>query len=148
MNKGKAPHLFRVSLYDFGTGGNQEHLTKHIVRVGRPGAAVFDIVGTEETSSPSIDIDLHDDLRDHTRAEVLTQLAKQMKEHAEFSMHIEILDEREEQVEFWHLTGCRIVDCRLDELNRRSPECLMIHLTIASQRIATRLFGEIVKLFP
>jgi hypothetical protein len=145
MFKPKLAYRFRVVFDKFGTGTYD--LTPHVTRIGRPGIAVFDIVGTDETSSPSIELTLCDDLLDRTRSEVIIQLAKQIEDNTKFALVIETQNEHDEVIEHWHLSGCRIVDCRFSELDMRSAEAPRIQLLISSQRIATRINGELLHLF-
>jgi hypothetical protein len=144
--KAKSAHLFRVHFDNFGTDTANEHLMLQVQRATRPGTVFFDLLGLPEAETPTLEIDLRDDITDRTRAEVVTQVRNQIRESAEFSLVIETLDEHERVVEQWRLSHCRIVECRFDELTLASGT-MMIHLAVMCGAVSTTVFGEMLELF-
>lgn len=140
----KMPWRFRVHFDNFGTGAL---LTPLVLRVTRPDVMFYDIMGLAESEASTVEIDLRDDVTDRARAEVVTQVAKQIKEDVEFALVIETLDEDEKVLEQWHLAACRVSECRWSELATMQQEGLIIRLTISVGRVETTANGQMVELF-
>jgi hypothetical protein len=140
----KMSNHFRVHFDDF--GGDDRDLTSQVLRVTRPGLRFHNDFGIAEVAATPIELDLRDDVSDHTRCAVMTQVLRQIKEDAKFAVVIETLGPTNNVLEQWRLTGCRILDYRLDELCCVKGEGLLIRLTFDSERISVSLNGEMVVL--
>ena len=140
----KMPWRYRVHFDNFGTG---VMLSSLVQRVTRPDVMFYDIMGIAESEASTVEIDLRDDQTDQARSEVVIQVARQIKEDVEFAMVIETLDESEIILEQWHLSACRISECRWGELAAMHLDGLVIRLTISCGRVETTANGRMVELF-
>lgn len=145
--KSKQGYMFRVHFDSFGTGDAYEFLSEQVMRVTRPEIVFSDILGLHEAAMTDFDIELRDDITDRARAEVITQVNKQIREDAEFALTIDALDDQGAVVEQWYLRGCKIAACRLGELTKGTATNLTIYLVVTSRRVATSLFGQSVQVF-
>lgn len=145
--KSKQSYLFWVHFDGFGTGDVNELLSEQVLRVTRPEIVFADILGVHEAAVTDFEIELRDDITDRTRAEVMTQVIKQIREDAEFALTIDTLDDQGKVIEQWYLRGCKITACRLDELAKANGANLTIRLMLTSKRIATSLLGQSVQMF-
>ena len=140
----KMPWRFCVHFDNFGTGAA---LSSLVLRVTRPDVMFYDIMGLAESEASTVEIDLRDDVLDQARAEVVTQVAKQIREDVEFALVIETLDETGKVLEQWHISACRISECRWSELAAMNQDGLVIRLTISCGRVETTANGQMVELF-
>lgn len=139
--------MFRVHFDSFGTGSAHAFLSEQVLRVTRPEIVFSDIVGVHEAAMTDFDIELRDDVTDRTRAEVITQVNKQIKEDAEFALTIDTLDDQGAVVEQWYLRGCKVAACRLGDLFQGAATNLTIYLVVTAKRLATSLLGQSVEVF-
>src|SRR6476659_6746347 len=105
----KMSNQFRVHFDDFDSDE-----TTQVMRVTRPSLRFHNDLGIAEVSLAPIELDLRDDVSDHTRCAVLKQVIKQINEDAKFAMVIETLALDRSVLEQWRLHGCRILDYQLD----------------------------------